>query len=611
LLGLLCLALLPLASGGYSGWGYQLGFVLLPLAALLCLPALRLERLAQLALTAFLLSPLLLFAPFMPWTHSGATLWFSLLALPCGWIIARSLQQHDRGLTRYVLPTITLSAVLTALAGLFPWWGHWLNYGDFDYHVVSTFGLHNAYAGYLLLAWPVGLMAALQARSKAGRIAGWAATLLLTATLVLTGSRAAAFVFALQLLFVVALWLVRRLRWSGPVSWSATLLGLLMPVAAALVYVTRNLDYSLQGRLRFWDASLEMLAQHPLTGVGLGGFGYAFPQLQPDWRYYSVDPHSWLLQLPAELGLLGVLIAAACVAGFMLWARGALSISSLLVAAVAGSLLHAAFDFDYTFAATTLLLGVLLGWGSRVGANSGVDQAEPSTQGPPRKVWRGLAVAALLVALVFGQLLTLERFTLDALRVARGPQRQSELLEQAVRLVPWNERTQLMLAEALAQVEGKNSERARTYVERALQLEPRLSGAWALRAALQREPVDADSDFARAIELDPYNHPEYYFAWATAAQTAEQRYERLKLGVERIPAEHPITPDHIRAPDWYQFNPLWARWWQQLAELERDPAQQKNYAEISQRFQDYVQRQVSEQQERPRSPDKVRPSSGR
>ncbi|MDQ3024371.1 MAG: O-antigen ligase family protein [bacterium] len=608
-LGLICIALLPLASGGFSGWGYQLGFVLLPLAAALCLPSLRMHRVAAVVLLLVLFSPLLVFSPLFQWTHGGLTLWFSLLAIPCGWIIARSMQLSDSGFSRWLYPTITTSAALTALTGLFPWWGHWLNHGDYHYQIVSTFGLPNAFAGFLLLALPVAAIAALQSRSGVGRALAWIAVLLLIATLLLTGSRGATIVLALQVLAFIGLRICAKLRWGRVQTALATAMLLALPIAAAVFAMTRLHDYSMQGRLRFWDAALQMFADNPLSGVGIGGFAYAFPQYQPDWRYYSIDPHSWLLQLPAELGVLGVFIALACVYGTARWILRCVRAESgssrtdegapldlptttegdrlapcgnstllLCTLAVLGSLLHAAFDFDYTFAATTALLGVLLALGSLIPART-VDAV------PVRATaMQWLATGALLVAVGFGQLLTLERFMLDELRVAPGAQRQGELLRQAVRLVPWNERTQLMLAEVLAAQQGKNSREARAHVERSIELEPRMSAAWALRAALQRSPELADADFEHAIALDPYNHPEFYFAWAAAAQTPQQRYDRLKLGVERIPAEHPITPQHVRAPDWYRLNPLWLRCWQQLAELETDPEQKKKYEDIAGRF---------------------------
>jgi O-antigen ligase len=597
-LGLLCLVVLPLASGGYSGWGYQCGYVLLPLAAVLCLPSLRLGRLALGVIAAFLLSALLLLTPLHASAFAGQALWFNLLALAAAWIVTRSILLEPDDLARWLLPAIAVSAVLTALAGLFPYWGHWLNAGDFDYMVVSTFGLHNAYAGFLLLAWPGAALAALQTRGSA-RALFWAAALLLLITLVLTASRAATFAMVLQLgVFALAV-LRQRLRWGNLATVLAGLVLLGTPVAAGALYLRSHFDYSLLGRLRFWDASLRMALEHPL-GVGLGGFRYAYPQYQVDWQYYSVDPHSWPIQLLAELGIPGALLALVIAVGVVRWARRAVAAGSagsgltgwLAVVAVGGSLLHAAFDFDYTFAATTAVLGVLLAYGTAPRAKAAESAGPVATEqvNISQRPLRTVAALWLLALCGWGQLLTLERFVLDELRAAQiadprlSAARRVELLRQAVSLMPRDEAAQLDLAHALAEREGKRSRAAHDHATRAAQLAPHNAAAYALLGALASSPQDADAQFRRALKLDPYNHPEFYFAWASAAQTPEQRYERLKLGVERIPMEAPIQPDHVRYPDWHQFNPIWGKWWSQLAQLETDPAAKRKYAEIAARF---------------------------
>jgi hypothetical protein len=587
MLGLICLFLLPLASGGYSGWGYQLGFVLLPLAALLCLPSLRLTRFAAGA-CALLLTVAALYVNLVHPAFAGRLLWLDMLALIAAWIVTRSILLENSDAARWLMPTIVASAVLTALAGLFPYWGHWLNTHNWDYMVVSTFGLHNAYAGFLLLAWPIAAIAALQ---KSGARSGllWTATVLLLLTLFLTGSRAASFVMVLQVAVYLLLRLQSKWGWKLPATIGAGLILIGAPLAAGAFYLQRHFDYSMQGRLRFWDASLRIFADHPL-GIGLGNFRYVYPQYQLDWQYYSVDPHSWILQLLAELGVPGALAVLFILAGFVLWMRSVLRgpfdrTALLAVVAVGGSLAHAAFDFDYTFAATTTLLGVLVAYAT---SRAREKSLPADIKEPPRNA-RALsyaAVAALALHCVWGQSLTLERFVLDELRAEQlsdpkpSSQREAELLEQALSFAPYDEATQLEFANALAR--SGNSAEAFAHARRATLLVHGNAAAVALMAALRED--GRMSRFGRALELDPYNHPEFYFAFASAVPTPEQRYEILKLGIERIPMESPIQPDHIRYPDWHGFNPLWAKWWNQLAQLESDPAQKKKYQEIAARF---------------------------
>lgn len=588
LLGLLCLFLLPLASGGYSGWGYQLGFVLLPLAALLCLPSLKLTRFAALSV-AGLVTLAALYVNLLHPAFAGRLLWFDMLAIVAAWIVARSILLEDGDAARWLMPTIAAAAVLTALAGLFPYWGHWLSAHNLDYMVVSTFGLHNAYAGFLLLAWPIAGIAALQAsRLRSGLL--WAATLLLMLTLFITGSRAASFVMVVQVAAYLLLRLRSKWQWKLPLTIAAAIVLIGAPLAAGAVYLQHHFDYSLQGRMRFWDAALRIFADHPF-GVGLGNFRYVYPQYQLDWQYYSVDPHSWILQLVAELGIPGAIVALAVLAGFVLWVRNALRrpldrTALLAVIGVGGSLAHAAFDFDYTFAATTALLGVLLAYGSWQTQQSTVHTGASQITGQHRAL-SFATLSALALHCLWGQSLALERFVLDELRTERlngaqaSPYRQTELLSQAVSFAPYDEATQFELASARAASDYKHTRDSYLIAEQPVRMAPQNAAAYALLAALGK---DTDANFQRAIELDPYNHPEFYFAWASAAATPQERYRILKLGIERIPMESPIKPDHIRYPDWHDFNPLWAKWWNQLAQLETDPAQKKKYAQIAARF---------------------------
>ena len=249
------------------------------------------------------------------------------------------------------------------LAGLTALYGWFVPGGWSEGHIVSTFGLHNSYAGYLLLAWPAAMAGAVLAQRWQWRAAYIAVALALALTLVLTFSRAAWLVLGLQALALLAfaLWRAARRQARGEMAFAAgtgltvlLLAGLLAvpQIRAHLLSITNFNDYSMQGRLRFWEAAWAMFRDHLLMGVGPGNFAYVFPQYQQDWRYYSVDPHSWVLQLLAELGIPGALIALAVLAGLALWTvrlwrrTGGSPLAAVFSIGVLGSLLHAAVDFD-------------------------------------------------------------------------------------------------------------------------------------------------------------------------------------------------------------------------------------------------------------------------
>jgi tetratricopeptide (TPR) repeat protein len=430
-----------------------------------------------------------------------------------------------------------------------------------------------------------------------------AAAVLLTATLVLTYSRGALVVLALQLLTLL-LWAAARAirsRTGAPRPWAALLaaaaaaaaLLALPPVRDTIAAVGDLGGYSMQGRLRFWEAALQMLADHPLTGVGLGNFGSYYPQYQRDWMYFSVDPHSWPLQLAAELGIGGVLLTIALLAGLAVWTRrlwrgagGSLQ-AVLLTVAVLGSAAHAAIDFDYTFGATCALLGFALAFGTWVARGEPSSSGDP--QPAPRAPWtvaaRWAAVALMSAAAVFGQLFALERFILDKLRDdSVPPAARQAMLRPAIGYDPYNATTRYQLASVLAN--ARHRDEALKESSRAVELNPRFADALALRGLLSADEQRAQADVDQALKLDPYNSPDLYWYWATLAADDDAKRERLLLGAQRLPIDAPIRPDHLR-PEWHRLNPLLIQWWHELALLTVDPAEKELYEDRSNEFRAY------------------------
>lgn len=60
-------------------------------------------------------------------------------------------------------------------------------------------------------------------------------------------------------------------------------------------------------RWQYWDASVQMYADHPISGVGPGNFVENYPRYKPAAALESVaDPHSFLLSLLTQYGPLGL-----------------------------------------------------------------------------------------------------------------------------------------------------------------------------------------------------------------------------------------------------------------------------------------------------------------
>jgi hypothetical protein len=198
-------------------------------------------------------------------------------------------------------------------------------------------------------------------------------------------------------------------------------------------------------------------------------------------------------------------------------------------------------------------------------------------------------VVLLVSSAIVGEAYTLERYQLDRLRDVPGltAKQQISLLRQAVNYDAYNHRTHYQLATVLSQsMQEGDREQALVRLETCLGLNPLYARAWALKGLLARPPAAGQADLERALELDPYNFPEHYFYYASLAEDDETRRSRLLLGVERIPAHHPITPQHVR-PSWYELNPMWAEWWYELARLSEDEEEKEQFRSIGARFAAY------------------------
>lgn len=88
----------------------------------------------------------------------------------------------------------------------------------------------------------------------------------------------------------------------------------------------QSVDTALSGRLDIWSDSVRMIAAHPLNGVGVRGFRYAYPKYAPANDHFVVSDeacgvnegachaHQLVLEVLAETGGLGLLLWLAALA---------------------------------------------------------------------------------------------------------------------------------------------------------------------------------------------------------------------------------------------------------------------------------------------------------
>ncbi len=117
-------------------------------------------------------------------------------------------------------------------------------------------------------------------------------------------------------------------------------------------------------RYDYWRVALNSFADHPLRGVGAGGFRVEWVRERPV-RESALETHSLPLEMAAELGLPGLLGLGALVVGVGLAGRRALRRKPELAPGACAALavwgLHATIDWDWQLPAVTLPAIVLAG----------------------------------------------------------------------------------------------------------------------------------------------------------------------------------------------------------------------------------------------------------
>jgi O-antigen ligase len=312
-----------------------------------------------------------------------------------GWSVALRREEGDRLLTANLLPAwiLTIVAVLQALRIFQPFAFAEANLGD-RMEVTALAGNPGDLGAFLVLPCLVAQLAFWRAsRASAdpmdGRRRGlWLASALATAAGVALSQTLVALV-ALAAASVVLWWHLSP-RHSTVVRLIAGLLiagglaGLLVtPLRERLAGKLDQLEQGdlnavLSGRLDGWRAAVWMARQHPLTGVGLGGYGSEFAPaklalLDQGVRFYDghvrfsfVNAHNEPLEVAAELGLPGLLAAlwAACIAirATTKLARGDRPRGALAWAGLASLLLLGLGQFPFRVAMVAYPNLLLLAW---------------------------------------------------------------------------------------------------------------------------------------------------------------------------------------------------------------------------------------------------------
>lgn len=383
----------------------------------------------------------------MAWSHAylagvEAVRWFLLALL--GWLAMQVF-------TRERLPWLAWGVHAGALAAsLWAALQFWVDLQLFPQgpNPASTFVNRNFFAEFAVCTLPFSLLLLARMRRSAAVALLAASNGFVVVALLMTGTRSA--LVALWLLLLVAVPLVAwRCRAVLPMArWSWRLRGLALAVLAATVVglgsipagnasildegrgqtpleralrrtgsIAQPADEALNIRFAMWRATLRLISDHPLAGVGAGAWEVQIPRYQGSGQPLESDyyPHNEVLQLLAEDGLVGWLAMLALGAWL---ARSALrtwriaeggqrdeapwraamlaSIGAFLLVANAGFPLHLAAGG----ALFALVLGVLAGSDARLGWRGRWDAQVLQWQGRWATPALGATGACLALALV-------------------------------------------------------------------------------------------------------------------------------------------------------------------------------------------------------------------
>ncbi len=189
--------------------------------------------------------------------------------------------------------------------------------------VRGPYGSPNNLALYLDHVLPILLAVTLLASQRNRRLAAGGLSLIVLTGLVLTFSRGALLLGLPAALLFLGFAAGGRWRWIA-LALAASGLLLLLPLFrterfAGLLDLQAGTSFF---RLQLWRGAWNMILDHPLLGVGLDNFLYAYRTryvLPAGWRELNLShPHNILLDFWTRLGLLGV-IAGAWLFGAAFW----------------------------------------------------------------------------------------------------------------------------------------------------------------------------------------------------------------------------------------------------------------------------------------------------
>lgn len=205
--------------------------------------------------------------------------------------------------------------------------------------------------------------------------------LALLVVVLLAGARAGWISYAL--VSALLAWRLARGSWKALLAWSVGAL-LAASLFAAIGYQTSDsfrarvdrtmaagdgrVDVALAGRTPIWRTAVRMARAHPVNGVGVRGFRYAYPQyaqandpwVDPVTHTGAAHAHQIVLELLTETGLIGLTLWLAAAAWLWRCSRRTVRVPHAHAPWIALAVLT--FPLNTHLAFYSAFLGIVLAW---------------------------------------------------------------------------------------------------------------------------------------------------------------------------------------------------------------------------------------------------------
>jgi len=408
----------------------------------------------------------------------------------------------------------------------------------------ATFAFRNLAGAYLATGIPLAALTYWLCKDRARKALGLASASAMCLFLLYTRARSSWFGLLSGLTVASLLWLWTRWKSQDIPSWRALASGIRSPIVALSVLVlalgtvddrlgevhTQRFDEKKEdmattiasmakpggdrGRFLMWGSTLDLIADHPIIGVGLGNWEYVFPPYDGGHQMQATSsphrPHNDVLWIWSEMGTIGLIVFSALL--FVMFAHCTRSLIAadqdgkrILVGAVASMVAFLGVGmFSFPFERVPpefhfwLAASIAFVW---------VRDPEPTSSRPG---W----LYGLPVVLLGALLVTIQHTRFDWLYskahvayLKKDKERASEFAERALGYGPFDHQAYLIVGDGAYQ-QGNWQESEKSY-RKALRYHPHFPNAFnglGLAALGQEDYQSALNYFNKTLSLVPAHH---------------------------------------------------------------------------------------------------------